>query len=409
MIARAFGVAVTLLVSMSMLSSLCIDAVSAQSASDITYSVTANGIEIHSANTTTLISNTFPAATVRAGNLTNLTGDGFLLRSIVGYNTSSTNGFSPGLIKYLAPSNRSTWAVAGPQESTTSEGSKVTVTLRATLDMMYVGGTGGGPSGPGGNGPMSSVQGWAQVTVSFTASDFRYSSTYSGVGSSPAYSVNGSSEVKFDVSMVILKPLPVDSIALEFALMKMDDATYMPSTTSGQYRFMNYEGGGMTTVSDPYVNETQGSAELIHNFTSREQFKQIIDFVNNSGVTDGFFSWAEQAKTRTTAGANLSDVSAFYRTDGESLTVFLSTPLTADTLTVDHDPSLGVFGGGAIVPINIPGAGALSAAVMSVLIGVAIGAVVGGAGIYTVISRRDDEDPADSVLLEKNRYYRKGE
>jgi len=378
----------------------------ADDSNDITYSVGAYGVEIHSANTTVLVSNSFPAASARAGNLTNLTGDGFILRSFIAYNASSGGGFSPDLVEFTASTNRSTWTAIGPQKRETSQGVIVSLELSTRLDMTQVGGSGGGPGGPGSGGPGSVIQDWAEVTIRFSVSTYNYSSTYQGFSQSPAYSINGSSELKFDVSVAILKPLPVDSLAIEVALMKMDDALYTPSASSGQYGFRGYQGGGEVTDSNPSVNETQGSTLVTHNFEDRDQFKQTFDFMSDTGVPDGFFSWANQARTGTTGGASLTNVSAFYRTDGEALTVYLSTPLTADTITIDHDPSVGVFGG-SIYPIVLPGNPALGNSMLSVVIGVAVGlGVVVGTGAYALSSRSDDQDPGASVDLEKNRYYR---
>jgi hypothetical protein len=373
---------------------------------DITYSVGASGVEIHSANTTVLISNSLPAASTRAGNLTNLTGDGFVLRSFIGYNASYGGGFSPDLIEFIAPTNRSTWTITGPQESEDSQGAVVSLEMSTRLDMIQLGGPGGGPGGPGSGGPSSVIQNWAEVTIRFSVSTYDYSATYQGLSQSPSYAVNGSSELKFDVSMVILKPLPVNSLALEVVLVKMDDSLYTPSASSGPYGFRGYQGGDKITDSDPSVNETQGSTLVIHNFEYRNQFKQTFDFVNETGIPDGFFSWASQARTGTTGGASLTNVSAFYRTDGEALTVYLSTPLTTDTITIDHDPSVGVFGGSSY-PIVLPGNPTLGTSLLSVVVGVAVGlGVAGGTGVYVLSSRSEDQDPADPVDLEKNRYYR---
>jgi hypothetical protein len=342
---------------------------------------------------------------VRAGNLTNLTGDGFILRSFVAYNASTGSGFSPDLVEFKAPTNRSTWTLIGPQKSETSEGAIVGLELSTRLDMVQVGGTGGGPGGPGSGGPSSVIQDWAEVSIRFSVSTYNYPSTYQGFSQSPAYSINGSSELKFDVSVVILKPLPVDSLAIEVALMKMDDALYTPSTSSGSYGFRGYQGGGKITDSDPSVNETQGSALVTRNFENRDQFKQTFDFMNETGVKDGFFSWASQARTGTTGGASLTNVSAFYRTDGEALTVYLSTPLTTDTITIDHDPSVGVFGGSSY-PVVMPEIPLLGTSLLSVVVGVMVGVGVVGGGAYLLSSRSDDQDPGASVDLEKNRYYR---
>jgi hypothetical protein len=402
MIARTATVlflGLTILVSMSLSAGSAL----AEDAEDITYSVGGNGIEVHSAYTTTLISNSLPAATVRAGNLTDLTGDGFILRALLGYNASLGNGFSPNLVEFRALTNSTVWTVSGPLLKDTSQGKIVTVQLVATLDMVRVGGFGdGGSGGSGTDGPGSIVLNWAEVTIRFQVSTRNYFATYQGVPQSPEYQVNGSSELKFDVGVIVLKPLPVDSLALEIALMKMDDASYTPTSRAGQYAFRVYQAGDIVSESDPSVNETEGLILTTHTFQSRDKFKQMIDFVNETGVPDGYFSWARQARITTSAGAGLMNVSTFYRTDGESLTMYLSTPLSSDTITVDHDPSIGVLGGGGAIVI-LPGAPSLLWVGVGIIVGLAS---VGGAGAYLLASRKENRDPVDSVDLQRNRYYR---
>ncbi|MFH1578869.1 MAG: hypothetical protein ABIE25_01755 [Thermoplasmatota archaeon] len=390
----------TIMVSMSWSSGSAL----AEDAEDITYSVGGNGIEIHSANTTTLISNSFPAATVRAGNLTNLTGDGFVLRALLGYNASFGNGFSPSMVEFRAPTNHTIWTVSGPQLKDTDQGKIVTLQLTATLDMVRVGGAGyGGPNGLGPGGPQSTVQSWAEVTVRFQVSARNYFAAYQGVPQSPEYPVNGSSELKFDVGVIVMKPLPVDSLALEIALMKMDDASYTPTSSAGHYTFRGYQAGGTVSGSDPSMNETEGSTLVTHTFQSRDQFKQMVDFVNDTGVPDGYFSWARQARISTPAGASLVNVSTHYRTDGESLTIYLSTPLSSDTITVDHDPSIGVLGGGGGAIVFLPGTPSLLWIGVGIIVGLAS---VGGTGAYLLTTRNESRDPADPVDLQRNRYYR---
>jgi hypothetical protein len=375
----------------------------AEGTEDITYSVGGNGTEIHGANTTTLISNSFPAATVRAGGLDNLTGDGFVLRALLGYNSSSGNEFSPSSVEFRAPTNNTVWTVLGPQLEAASQGKIVTVQLTATLDMVRVRGAGNGTSnGPGPGGSALTVQGWAEVTVRFQVSARNYQAAYQGVSESPEYPVNGSSELKFDVGVRVMKPLPVDSLALEIALMKTDGVSYAPTSSAGHYTFRGHQADGEVSGSDPSTNETQGSAIMTHTFESRDQFKQMFEFVDETGIPDGYFSWARQARITTAAGANLTNVSAFYRTDGESLMVYLATPLASDTIEVDHDPSIGVLGGGGAIAV-LPGETSL----MWVGVGVIVGLVsVGGTSAYLLSSRSEDRDPADSVDLQRNRYYR---
>ena len=77
-------------------------------------------------------------------------------------------------------------------------------------------------------------------------------------------------------------------------------------------------------------------------------------------------------------------------------------------MSVMHDPSLGLYpigGGQAEIPGDIIPVGTSGE---SVVIGAVIGVIaIGTVGAYAVARRKSDEDPTDSVNLEKNRYYRK--
>jgi len=77
--------------------------------------------------------------------------------------------------------------------------------------------------------------------------------------------------------------------------------------------------------------------------------------------------------------------------------------LSSDTITLDHDPSIGVLGGGGGAIAILPGTPSL----LWVGVGIVVGLVsVGGTGAYLLTSRSEDRDPVDSVNLQRNRYYR---
>lgn len=374
-----------------------------ESADYVTYTVTPEGIVIQSANATVLISSEIPAASIRPGHLTGSLGDGFVLRALVGYNSSVDGGFSPDMIEFSAPTNMSGWAISGPWVTKDSRGMLVRVEMSTRLHMVRVGGQVTG----GTWGPSSVVQDWGEITIRYSLSTYDHESTYQGLTQSPSYRINGSSELKFDLDLSVLKPLPVNSLAVELDLMKMSDWQYSPPTGSAPYRFRGYQWGGTVTESDPAVNETQGSTPIAHRFEYREQYKQAFDFLNETGTPEAHFSWARQASIGSPSGAEVADVTTYYRTDGEALVLYLSTPLTTNTLTVSHDPSIGIFVTN-IHPIVLPGDVGLEAHMASILLGVAVGAVVAGGTWAFIASSRAarEEDHSDLVDLERNRYYR---
>jgi hypothetical protein len=382
---------------------------------EITYTVDADRITISTPNMTVVLSTLYPAAVVFTEGNESEPGDGFVLSAILGYNQSMDNTINLSAVPYHAPLDNATWTLVGPVEETETElGHAIIVTLTASVDVVkkpvYTGGGGSGGSGSGGS---VYVEDWANVTVQYVVTTRNYSQVFDQISESPAYPVNGTTEIKFDVDIEPKKPLDVDRLALDFGLMKMDNSSFEPSTTVGAYLFRGYQANGVT-VSDPSLNETDGTTPIMHEFTYRYQYKQMFSYVNETNVTDGFFSWASQVLLRW-SGTNdtLVDASTYYRTDGESLRVYVAVPLDVDITRIVCDPSLGVFtastsGGGGV--IDYPDGSMIGSSVFSITIGAVIGAaIVGGASVYVFVRKGSgDEDPADVVSLEKNRYYRGG-
>jgi len=91
--------------------------------------------------------------------------------------------------------------------------------------------------------------------------------------------------------------------------------------------------------------------------------------------------------------------------------VYVAVPLDVMITRIVCDPSIGVFtvsssGNGGT--IDYPDGSMIGSSVFSITIGAVIGAaLVGGASVYVFVRKgSEDEDPADVVSLEKNRYYR---
>ncbi len=382
--------------------------------SDITYTVGTDRITINTPNMTVVLSTLYPAAVVFTKGNESLPGDGFVLSAILGYNQSADGTLNLSAVPYHAPFDVATWSVAGPIEETDDEhGHRLLITLAATVDIVkkleHTGG--GGGSGSGTVGAVT-TEDWANVTVRYVVTTRNYSQSFDAISSSPAYPVNGTTEIKFDVDIEPKKPLDVDRLALDFGLMKMDSATFAPSTTIGQYLFRGYQASGLS-VSDPMLNETDGTTPIMHEFVYRYQYKQMFSYLNSTNVTDGFFSWANQSLLSwSSANDTLVDVSTYYRTDGESLRVYVAIPLDVALTKMVCDPSIGVFtassagNGGGI--IDYPDGSIIGSSVFSITLGAVIGAaIVGGASVYVFVRRgQSDDDPSEVVSLEKNRYYR---
>jgi hypothetical protein len=371
-------------------------------------------VTIYTDNMTVVLSTLYPAAVVFSHGNESLPGDGFVLSAILGYNASEDAVLNLSAVPYHAPLDNASWTLSGPIEEIDDErGHTLYVTIVATVDIVKKPERTSGNSsetGAWGEGAML-IEDWANVTVQYVVTSRNYTQAFETLAESPEYPVNGSTEIKFDVDIEPLKPLDVDRLALDFGLMKMDNSSFEASTTAGLYLFRGYQANEVT-ISDPTLNETVGTTPLMHEFTYTNQYKQMFCYLNETNVSDGFFSWANQALLRWD-GLNdtLVDVNTYYRTDGESLRVYVAVPLDVMITRIVCDPSIGVFtvsssGNGGT--IDYPDGSMIGSSVFSITIGAVIGAaLVGGASVYVFVRKgSEDEDPADVVSLEKNRYYR---
>jgi hypothetical protein len=393
------------------LSALCVPVLSAAAEDDITWTTDAETIEIETANATILLSKMFPAVMVRHVDDEGVHGDGFTFSSILGYNATDDGGIILDEVPYRAPFNQSVWSLEGPVRGTSPDGTAaVIVTLSATVDMhrrLVIGGGGNPePSTPG----SEVIPAWADIVVKYTVSATDTYSAFDWLEESPQYPINGSSEIKFDISIAPKEDIFADRLALDIGLMKMDYGVFEPSLTAGPYYFRGYEYGEVC-VCDPTVNETDGTELIVHTFQARDDLKQLFSFVETDENETGFFGWASQAmQSLSEAESNLENVTAFYRTDGTSLRVYMATPLNESTAMVVHDPSIGLLGDGTVDYPDTEVGGFIGLSPLSVAAGVVAGLATSGIfGVYWVRkSRAGDRDPADEVSLESNRYYRHG-
>jgi hypothetical protein len=190
-------------------------------------------------------------------------------------------------------------------------------------------------------------------------------------------------------------------------LMKKDGYVFSHTSMPEQYVLQGYQGDGVTE-SDPSVNETDGDVQLLHEFLPRDDFKQLFAFVED-GIPQSYFGWAKQAALGyVELEDELTDLATYYRTDGDSLKLYLSTQITEATVSIVHDPSIGLFGGSGGY-VDLPDDGlTIGSSSGAVAIGAALGAVaIGAVGVYAVVRKKDEDDSAETVSLEKNRYYRK--
>ena len=373
----------------------------------ISYAETADVVVIETGDMDVAISKTFPAAMIIRPDQEDSLGYGLVISAVFGYNATEDGMLVLEDVPYRASLEHATWSLSDITHETNADmGETVTVDMTASLNMnrRIASFESDRPEDSGTPG-IEIIEDWAQATVSFIVTSDNYSAHYADVQDSPDYDVNGSTELKFDISIDINEAIYAEDLAIDIGLMMMDNYTFSPTSMPEQYFFHGYQDDAVTE-SDPCENETDGTVKIVHKFTPRNDFKQLFAFVEE-GEKESFFGWARQAEIGWTGDEDeLVDIATLYRTDGESLRVYLSTPLNDTTISVMHDPSLGLFPvGQAEIPGDIIPVGT---SVASVVIGAVIGvAVIGTVGAYAVGRRTSDEDPADIVSLEKNRYYRK--
>ncbi|MBE0518086.1 MAG: hypothetical protein IH630_02525 [Thermoplasmata archaeon] len=378
----------------------------------LTYSDNGFVIVIQTDNMEIAINKTIPAVVVRELNSTNETGYGMIVSSVLGYNETEDGLLVLEDVPYHASFEHATWTADDPVQETDDRGSVITVAMHSSVPMNKRIAYDSGNPEPGSPG-IEIIDDWAYVTIEFTITSGNYSSNYD-VEDAPDYLVNGSSELKFDVNLEFNTPIDPDHLALDIGVMKMDFETFVPTSMDEPYLFQGYQSDEIS-ISDPLVNETDGTTLIMHPFQNRGEFKQIFTFVDENGTleeTNSFFCWASEALQVWEDGdESLENVTAFYRTDGTALKVYLSTPIDNETASILHDPSLGLFeapgGGGGVV--ILPDGSIIGTSAMSSVVGILIGFVAAsGVGIYAAVRKKSsDEDPADIVSLEKNRYYRK--
>ena len=373
---------------------------------EISYVVTEDSIILSTDNMSVAISKLFPAAAVKESGSINNSSYGFVFSSILGYNESAEEGLLLDEVPYHASMEHATWVSETPVVVDDGEGaSTATVSMYSSVSMnKRVAFEDGNPE-PGTPGIVI-IEDWATVTVDFVISSSNFSSTFDGAIDEGLYPVNGSTELKFDITIDINTPIDADHLALDIGLMMMDFGNFTPTAMDEQYIFEGFQSDEVS-ISDPDVNETTVDDDLImHSFQHREQFKQLFVFVETDEAS--FFSWAPDCLHTLEEGEAFEDLMTYYRTDGEALKLYISSPVTAETLQITHDPSIGLFpspGGGAVV--DLPDGSIIGTSAMSTLAGVLIGlAAAGGAGLAIAARRSARDDQSDTVVLEKNRYYR---
>lgn len=356
-------------------------------------------------NTSIAISTLFPAAAIMETESLDNSSYGFVFSSIMGYNESAEDGLVLSDVPYHASMEHATWIAEQPVITDEDDGSSTArVSMHSSVNMIkrvaYIDG-----NSQQQDAGVEIIEDWATVTVNFIISSVNFSSTFDGAIDEGLYPVNGSTELKFDIVIDINTPIDADHLALDIGLMMMDFGNFTPTAMEEQYFFEGFQNDEVS-ISDPAENETVDDELIMHSFQHRSQFKQLFAFLETEET--GFFSWASDCMLHDlTVGDTFEDLTTYYRTDGEALKVYISSPLTPETAQVTHDPSLGLFPSARDGVIELPDGSIIGSSAMSTALGVLIGvAVAGGTGVAVALRRHAGQDQSETVILEKNRYYK---
>ncbi len=389
---------------LALLTSASITGRAASDEGDITYVYEDDRIVLLTDNMSVAISTLFPAASLKETDAPDNSSYGFVFSSILGYNESDEDGLVLADVPYHSSMEHANWTVEEPEiVDDGDEGSTAHFSMHSSVSMnkrvAFIDGN-SQEQGPG----IEIIEDWATVTVDFVVSSSDFSSTFDGALDPGLYPVNGSTELKFDITIDINVPIDADHLALDIGLMMMEFGDFAPTSMDEQYVFEGFQSDEVS-ISDPDENETVDDVLIVHPFQHREQFKQLFAFLETDETS--FFSWASDCMLHNlTAGDTFEELSTYYRTDGEALKVYISSPVTPETAKITHDPSLGLFPSpGGIV--DLPDGDIIGSSVMSTALGILIGAAVaGGAGVAFALRRSASQDQTDTVVLEKNRYYK---
>lgn len=374
----------------------------ADSSSAISYEIQDQCVRVSTQNMSIALSKTFPAMAVKAPGAVDADAYGFVLSSILAYNDTEDIGLVLETVPYHASLEHSEWILETPSvvEDEDTSTFHIEMSSSVTLNKRLASWDGNPTSGTPG---IEKIENWATVTVEYEISTSAFSSSFEGSSDEEPYPVNGSTEMKFDLTLDINVPIDATRIALDIGLMKMEFGAFEATAMDEQYVLRGFQSDGVV-VCDPEVNETIGDDLLLHTFNPRNQLKQMFEFVEDTEAA--FFSWAAKTMSNTSEGErSLEDVTTYYRTDGEGLRLYLASGLSPEVARIEHDPSLGMFPvtqGYVDLPDDLLGSSSISTAV-GILLGLA---AAGGVSAVVMLRRSRHKDDVEVVVLERNRYYK---
>lgn len=221
-------------------------------------------------------------------------------------------------IAYTSPLLAYEWELSEVRLAEDAETGRVaTFDLTATIDLVE-----NDPLASELGRPLFTVKDFATVTLSFTLTSRDVNHT-DDVGD---YMTLGGAELKVDIRIDVLSPVEgIDFITVEQVL-KDDRGTYIPRTTER--------------------NVAAAQPDELRRYQETPDLKQRIEF-RESAATPAFYSWVKRAEvTRADGTEEVTDVLAAYIVTDGRMILYLSYPYDVETISIFHDPSLGIYEGG---------------------------------------------------------------
>lgn len=238
---------------------------------------------------------------------------------LLAYKDQNGNGVhDAGEERFQGPLALADWEASKVNFSDEEGGRILRYNLSAVLDLWSVGRQAGFVV------PQARIPQWGRLTFSFTISSRDQDFTQP-----LAFSLRGGTEMKIDILIEPGRDLPggVTGLALQHFL----------SDESGRNFFRTFE-SDQTRIFRPGSAGANGTI-----FRSGLSALQKIGLAENSNKEHGYYNWLPQVLVENNDGTSrYMPVNLTYSTDGRQMALALNYPLPEGTVSLLHDPTIGV-------------------------------------------------------------------
>jgi len=238
---------------------------------------------------------------------------------LVAYQDVNSNGvYDTGEERYEGLLSLAGWEASKVDFTGEEGGRTLRYNLTAVLDLSAVGFQAGLGS------PQGRIPQWGCLTFSFTMTSRDLNFT-----SPTAFSLRGGTEMKIDILIEPGRDLPGDVSGLSLQHYLSDE--------SGSNYFRTFE-SDQTRVFKPGASVENGTI-----FRSGLSALQKIGLASSGGKEHGYYTWLRQVLVENQDGSSgYMPVNLTYSTDGRQMALALNYPLPEGTVSLLHDPTVGV-------------------------------------------------------------------